>query len=179
MLLFRLTDGSAFAYVQFLVADESRAGRGPLFATPGCAPLVWERLLPRSTYSYAVTPLETLIRREFVVPDLSSVFAPRGRRREIREAKDAHVFAKLKIIHELGKYCVARLISECEEIARLDVPAAAVAVWKPVVFGTATCKACRVVRAGEAGIERVHVRTRPIGPLGNVPRRLEAFLRFR
>ena len=86
LLLFRLTDGSAFAYVQFLVADESRAGRGPLFATPGCAPLVWERLLPSSTYSYAVTPLETLIRREFVVPDLSSVFAPRGRRRELREA---------------------------------------------------------------------------------------------
>ena len=86
LLLFKLRDGSSFAYVQFLVADESRVGAGPLYGTPGCAPLVWERVGARAQYSYAVTPLENIIRREFVVPDLSTVFAPRARRRELRDA---------------------------------------------------------------------------------------------
>jgi hypothetical protein len=31
-------------YVQFLVSDTERAGKGPLYGTPNCAPLVWERL---------------------------------------------------------------------------------------------------------------------------------------
>ena len=89
LLLFRLPDGAQLAYVQFLVADTTRAGIGPLFGSPGCAPLVWERVEPRSAYSYAVTPLDKLIRREFVVPDLSTVYAPRGRRQEAREAAKA------------------------------------------------------------------------------------------
>jgi hypothetical protein len=50
---------------------------------------VWERVEPRRAYSYAVTPLDKLIRREFLVPDLSSVYAPRGRRREARKAAKA------------------------------------------------------------------------------------------
>ena len=89
LLLFRLPDGTQLAYVQFLVADTARAGVGPLFGSPGCSPLVWERVEPRSAYSYAVTPLDKLIRREFIVPDLTSVYAPRGRRQEARQAAKA------------------------------------------------------------------------------------------
>ncbi len=40
LLLFRLPDGTELAYVQFLVEDKERAGVGPLFSNPGCAPLV-------------------------------------------------------------------------------------------------------------------------------------------
>jgi hypothetical protein len=80
LLLFRLPDGTELAYVQFLVEDEERAGVGPLFGNPGCAPLVWERVAADERYSYAVTPLDTLIRREFIVPDLSNVFAVRRSR---------------------------------------------------------------------------------------------------
>ena len=75
LLLFRLPDGTQLAYAQFLVLDYSRAGIGPLFGTPNCAPLVWERI--GAKYSYVVTHLDKLIRREFVVPDLSDVFVPR------------------------------------------------------------------------------------------------------
>ena len=81
LLLFRLPDGTELAYVQFLVEDEERAGIGPLFGNPGCAPLVWERVGVDERYSYAVTPLDTLIRREFIVPDLSNVFAMRRSRK--------------------------------------------------------------------------------------------------
>ena len=80
LLLFRLPDGTELAYVQFLVEDGERAGVGPLFGNPGCAPLVWERVGTDERYSYAVTPLDTLIRREFIVPDLSNVFAMRRSR---------------------------------------------------------------------------------------------------
>jgi len=80
LLLFRLPDGTELAYVQFLVEDEERAGVGPLFGNPGCAPLVWERVGADERYSYAVTPLDTLIRREFIVPDLSNVYAVRRSR---------------------------------------------------------------------------------------------------
>ena len=89
LLLFRLPDGTPLAYVQFLVADTVRAGVGPLFGSPGCSPLVWERVEPRAAYSYAVTPLDKLIRRECIVPDLSALYAPRGRRQEAREAAKA------------------------------------------------------------------------------------------
>ncbi len=40
---------------------------------------------PDEPYSYAVTPLDALIRREFIVPDLSNVFAMR-RRSHVRRA---------------------------------------------------------------------------------------------
>ena len=88
LLLFRLPDGTQLAYVQFLVVDTERAGEGPLFGTPSCAPLVWERVGARARYSYAVTHLDKIIRREFVVPDLSTLFAPR-RLRQRRQAARA------------------------------------------------------------------------------------------
>ena len=88
LLLFRLPDGTQLAYVQFLVVDPERAERGPLFGQPNCAPLTWERIGADAKYSYAVTHLDKLIRREFVVPDLSTVFAPR-RLRQRREAARA------------------------------------------------------------------------------------------
>ena len=78
---------AAWARLQFLIADPTRAEAGPLFGTPGCAPLVWERVHPHSRYSYAVTPLDQLIRREFVVSDLSNVFAPRSIRQRAQEAR--------------------------------------------------------------------------------------------
>ncbi len=87
LLLFRLPDGTPLAYVQFLVLDDERAGDGPLFGTPGCAPLVWERVGQRGQYSYAVTHLDKLIRREFVVPDLSGMFAPRRLRQRQKAAR--------------------------------------------------------------------------------------------
>jgi hypothetical protein len=100
LLLFRLPDGTQMAYVQFLVADTERAGVGPLFGSPGCSPLVWERVEPRRAYSYAVTPLDKLIRREFVVPDLSSVYAPRGRRQEARKAAKARRLNAAKNVND-------------------------------------------------------------------------------
>ena len=96
LLLFRLPDGTPLAYVQFLVSDTERAGKGPLYGTPNCAPLVWERLDSLGRYSYAVTHLDKLIRREFVAPDLCTVFASKRlrqrraarRRARIEEASD-------------------------------------------------------------------------------------------
>ena len=93
LLLFSLPDGTPLAYVQFLVQDATCAGQGPLFGMPNCAPLVWERVGPHSRYSYAVTHLDKLIRREFVVPDLSGVFAPR-RLRQRREGARARRAAR-------------------------------------------------------------------------------------
>ena len=88
LLLFRLPDGTQLAYVQFLVVDPVREGRGPLFGQPNCAPWIWERIGADAKYPYAVTHLDKLIRREFVVPDLSTVFAPR-RLRQRRAAAHA------------------------------------------------------------------------------------------
>ena len=87
LLLFRLPDGTQLAYVQFLVADPQREGRGPLFGQPNCAPLTWERIGADARYSYAVTHLDKLIRREFVVPDLNNVFAPRRLRQRREDAR--------------------------------------------------------------------------------------------
>ena len=98
LLLCRLADGTQLAFVQFLVEERSsaddddswRTGRGALYGSNGCAPLVWERLLPDGCYSYAVVNLDKLIRREFVFPDFSNYYAPRkkARGRAKRAARD-------------------------------------------------------------------------------------------
>lgn len=45
---------------------------------------MWERVGADARYSYTVTLLDTLIRREFIVPNLSNVFAMRRRGRARR-----------------------------------------------------------------------------------------------
>jgi hypothetical protein len=93
LLLFRLPEGTPLVYVQFLVLDPERAGKGPLYGTPNCAPLAWERLDSHGRYSYAVVHVDKLIRREFVLPDLSTVFAPRRLRQRRAARRRARVEA--------------------------------------------------------------------------------------
>ena len=88
LLLFRY-EGTSLAYVQFLVEDPALAGKGPLFGAPGCSPLIWERVGNPLRYSYCVTPLDMLIRREFVTPNLSSVYAQRRKKRGRRAKRRA------------------------------------------------------------------------------------------
>jgi hypothetical protein len=86
LLLCRLSDGTQLAFLQFLIEepeddDGSRTGRGALYGSNGCAALVWERLVPNDRYSYAVVSLDKLIRREFVFPDFSTLYAQRKKAR--------------------------------------------------------------------------------------------------
>ena len=81
-LLFRTPeDESEHAYVRYLTLDESRWDPAlgndqpdPLFGS-GCTPLVWEKA-GRGRWPFEVVLLSTIIRREFIFPDVRGVYAP-------------------------------------------------------------------------------------------------------
>jgi len=81
LFLFRLPashGNKELAFVQYLTLAEecNKAGESPLADTPGCAVLKWERSA-RGGLSYAVVELHDVIRREYLVPDVSTLFAPK------------------------------------------------------------------------------------------------------
>jgi hypothetical protein len=80
-LLFRLPNGTAGAFVRYVVEDGARSGKGVLFSVNGCSPLLWERVKEhtgaggkKSRASYGVVSLESVIRKEFVFPDVGGVY---------------------------------------------------------------------------------------------------------
>ena len=91
-LLFRTPeDESEHAYVRYLTLDESRWDPAlgndqpdPLFGS-GCTPLVWEKA-GRGRWPFEVVLLSTIIRREFIFPDVRGVYAPPPSRRRVRAA---------------------------------------------------------------------------------------------
>jgi len=91
-LLFRTPeDKCEHAYVRYLTLDESRWDPAlgndqpdPLFGS-GCTPLVWEKA-GRGRWPFEVVLLSTIIRREFIFPDVRGVYAPPPSRRRVRAA---------------------------------------------------------------------------------------------
>jgi len=92
-LLFRTPeDQYEHAFVRYLKLDVDRwegepddPQRDPLFGN-GCAPLVWERASGPGSWPYEVVLLSTIIRREFIFPDVRDVFAPPPTRRKLKAA---------------------------------------------------------------------------------------------
>jgi hypothetical protein len=94
-LLFRTPEDSCeHVFVRYLKLDESRwdAAVGneqedPLFGS-GCTPLVWESA-GRGKWPYEVLLLSTVIRREFIFPDVRGVYALPPSSRRVKDAAKA------------------------------------------------------------------------------------------